>query len=596
MPCAKSACPLTRLSCKWLMGLLAWGALWIGAASAQQLPPAEPGGSLLWEAKDWVDPTGTATLQDLLDHPARLAPVVDPGQTYSLGTRGALWRQYHLRRMGGGTSRWRIEFPLPQIDDVTLYEQGPDRRWQARRAGDTVPVNHWSEPGRFPSFSLHGAQDEQVIYVRIAHGNPLAIPVRFVTERDRGQRVLAEYLGQGVLLGVMVLLGVACAGLGWLYSDRVYLWYALQVGVMGLAVAAHSGVAAHFLWPSSGAWADAANGCLPLLSAAMILLLVREVSGIAVHYRRLGWAAVGVGAAGLLVAVVYYFVERRWGLALFGGYILLAIALNLTMAWLTGWRGDVVGHWLFAAYVAPSLSVLVVQLRVHGWLPYGWDTQHLVMGSFLLQGPLLLMALHLRSRDRHQMQVRRQTLVTHDPLTGLLVPHLFQDRLALAIRRARAHGDHAALVVVELANLPSIRKRAGTTQAERSILRCAIKLRGLIKDVDTVCRTGEARFALILEGAHSRQQVSDFGTRLVASGLRSPDGAPQENTLRFHLAACLLGERPQDAAELIPRLEAILEDMPMRSRRVIRFLEPEATVAMPLEPAPGGLHQAVPIR
>ncbi|MBX3586325.1 MAG: diguanylate cyclase [Ramlibacter sp.] len=602
---------MTGRAWRCLASLMAW---WMLGAALSPVSAADAGStdgvpSLRWEAQAWMDPSGRASLQQVLAGAADMAPLTDPGATQALGPGRALWLRYRLQKAAGDPAtgnpaagdpvRWRIEFPLPQLDEVTLYQRAPDGRWLAQRAGDTLAVNRWTEPGRFPSFSLGASAvaGEQPVYARIAHANPLAVPVRVVTQEAHDQRTMREYLWHGVLLGVMLLLCVACAGLGWLYSDRVYLWFALQVLVMGLGVSAHSGVASHLLWPDSAAWADAANGCLPLMAAAMILLLVREVSGIAVHYRRLGLAALALGLAGMVLAVAYFFLERRWGLPLFGIYYVLAIGLNLAMAWLTGRRGDVVGHWLLAAYVSPSAAILVVQLRVHGWLPYDWDTQHLVLGAFLLQGPVLLMALHLRSRARHQMQVRNQTLVSHDPLTGLLMPHLFQDRLSLAIRRARAHGDHAAVVVVELANLGSIRRRAGPTQAERSILRCAIKLRGLIKDVDTVSRIGEARFALILEGAYSRHQVSDFGTRLVASGLRSQDSAPQESVLRFHLAACLLREHPREAASLIPLLEAVLADMPAHSRRVIRFLESETTAAMSLAPQePDLFHQVTSIR
>jgi hypothetical protein len=50
----------------------------------------------------------------------------------------------------------------------------------------------------------------------------------------------------------------------------------------------------------------------------------------------------------------------------------------------------------------------------------------------------------------------------------------------------------------------------GASIAEQSLLRSVIKLRRLLRDVDTVSRVGEARFGLILEGVTSRS-VSPTG-------------------------------------------------------------------------------------
>jgi len=120
--------------------------------------------------------------------------------------------------------------------------------------------------------------------------------------------------------------------------------------------------------------------------------------------------------------------------------------------------------------------------------------------------------------------------------------------------------------------------------AEQSLLRSVIKLRRLLRDVDTVSRVGEARFAVILEGVNSRAAVTDRAARLIAAGLMPLAGLKPDVTLQFHIAAILLGERFLEAPELVESLDALLAAMSPRTRRPIRFVAPVNTQPAGLEP------------
>ncbi len=61
-------------------------------------------------------------------------------------------------------------------------------------------------------------------------------------------------------------------------------------------------------------------------------------------------------------------------------------------------------------------------------------------------------------------------------------------------------------------------------------------------------------------------------------------GLKPDVTLQFHSAAVLLKERMLPAQDLTDALVALLAGMSSRTRRPIRFLEPEVTKPMPLEP------------
>jgi GGDEF domain-containing protein len=120
--------------------------------------------------------------------------------------------------------------------------------------------------------------------------------------------------------------------------------------------------------------------------------------------------------------------------------------------------------------------------------------------------------------------------------------------------------------------------------AEQSLLRSVIKLRRLLRDVDTVSRVGEARFGVLLEGVDSRAAVTDRAARLIAAGLMPLKGLKPEVTLQFHVAAVLLDERVMEAHDLVDALNDTLARMSPRTRRPVRFLDPEVTQPQPFAP------------
>jgi diguanylate cyclase (GGDEF)-like protein len=161
-------------------------------------------------------------------------------------------------------------------------------------------------------------------------------------------------------------------------------------------------------------------------------------------------------------------------------------------------------------------------------------------------------------------------------------PHLFHDRLRQVVARHRRDQESAAVLFIDLVNYSRIKEYYGSAVAEQSLLRTVIKLRRLLRDVDTVSRVGESRFAVILEGVSSRTAVTDRAARLIAAGLMPLAGLKPEVTLQFHIAAILMDERPMEAQELGEALDSLLASMSPRTRRPIRFVAPEDTHPSPI--------------
>jgi len=530
----------------------------------------------------WLDPRGTALLSEVMQGPARFQPA-QPDTIYPLGHGTAVWLHFRLMRQPTDHQQWLIAFANPVLDFFSVHQQDARGRWRVQNAGDTVPATQWPEAGRYPTFHLDlPAGEARDIYVQVRSVTPTSLPVRIASSAAHAHRIQLEYLGLGIALGALLLLIGACMVLMWSYRDPVYGWYAGYALVNMLLVMAYTGIGATLLWPDSGFWADASQGALGCIAAGAAMLFVRDLTGIAARHRVLdrlvlvgGWAGVGMAAA-------YLVAPRPLGLAVLSAYVLLASALNIRVAWLSWRRQDTVGRWVLLAYLPLTVGVAITLLRIFGVLPHSFLTDYALVFGLATEVPLLLVALSIRSRERHGARIREQAMSNQDALTGLLAPQLFQDRLQQVVSRYKRDKEVAAVVVIDLVNYPRIKAHFGTAVAEQSLLRSVIKLRKLVRETDTVGRIGEARFGLIMEGIDTRVPVTDRAARLIAAGLMPLPGLKPDVTLQFHIAAVLLSERPAEAADLPAALGEVLAAMSPRTRRPIRFLEPEDTHPVPL--------------
>jgi diguanylate cyclase (GGDEF)-like protein len=525
----------------------------------------------------WFDARGQSSLAEVLAGKGAFTPL-RPGEVHQLGAKGALWVHLRLSRAAASRSEWLVEVPLPLIDAVTMHHQERDGAWRSESAGDTLAVDTWPEAGRYPVFRLELPRGvTRDVYLQIRHHATGNFPLRLMSEADHAQRMQFGYAGLGIVFGGLILLIVTCLAQSWVYRDLAYAWYAGYAALVTLAVASYTGVAAHLIWPQSGRLADVAQGCLGMLAGGGALLFVRDLSGISARHARLSTLVRVLGWSGSPLAIAYAMVDRPAGVAAVGIYLICASVLNVVIAWLSWRRADFVGLWVLAAFAPLTAAIMLVSARLFGLSTVSWGSQYSVVAALALQVPLLLVALNIRSRERHGAEIREQALSSQDALTGLLAPHLFHDRLRQVVARHKRDRENAAIVFIDLVNYSRIKDFHGSAVAEQSLLRCVIKLRRLLRDVDTVSRIGESRFGLILEGVTSRIAVTDRAARLIAAGLMPLKGLKPDVTLQFHIAAVLLEERALEPAELVESLDALLGSMSPRTRRPIRFLEPETT-------------------
>lgn len=572
----------TRLASVWL-GLclcacvtLASAGIVLDTAGASR----EVGAQATW----WFDSQAKASIQTITA--AADAPVFAPspeGTTYRLSERNRLWVKLDVQRSAAAPAQWLLSVPLPFIDKVTLYQPTVHGGYAAQSAGDRIAVEKWPERARYPMFRVSLPAGTQTLYLQIQGSTPVNLPIVLASEAQANSDTQVSYMGLGAVCGALALLAIVCGLQGYAYRDRVYALYGAYLLLVIVAIACYNGLAAQYLWDLSPGWADASQAIMGALTMGVAIFFVRHIIGVSAYSRRWSLGLLALSAMGLGVAAGFDMVPRETGVAVLAVYVTACSFFVLWAALNTWRRGDRIGLWVAAAYVPLAAMALIISARAMGWASMSWVVQWGLVAALLLQAPLLMAALHLRSRERHNAQNRQQAMFTHDALTGLLSVHMFEDRLRQTILRARRHREDAAVVLVQLVNYPQIVDSHGIRVAEQCLLHCVGKLRRVLRDIDTVARVSESHFGLILEGIAARKPVTQAAARLIALGLMPTEGIKGDVTLQFHVAGVVLHEYLDDPSEITAKLQALLGSMSRRTRRPIRFLEQPETAVMPLE-------------
>lgn len=532
----------------------------------------------------WLDPQGTASIRDIAKMPGEQFTPAPRNAFHALQTGNALWIHVRLETMGDTPPEWMLSIPLPYLDLATLYESDTAGGWLQQAAGNAIAVRWWPRPGLYPQFALKLAPGKvHNLYIQVRNRTALSVPLRLATVVKHQQQTEIEHLGIGLILGSLLMLSVWCSIQFLSYRTPTDGWYMLYSLLIVLAIANATGMAGQFLWPELPSWTDLAHEVLPLLAVGTTLLFLRHLCALSLRYPRFNLACGIFAWSAMVPAPLLVLIDRSIAHMVFNLILASTPLIGISAITLAWRRSNPTAPWLMLAFLPQGIVVVGLLLESLGILPSTFGTRYALVGAVALAVPLLLHALNIRSRERKEVEVRAAQSPTQDALTGLLAPAEFAEQLREVSIRALEEKEPAAVVLVNIVNFDRIKQFYGDAIAEKCLLRAVVKLHRILRDVDPAGRVGNAQFGLIIEGISSRQDLSERMVKLIASGLIPLPGLKPEVTLQFHVAAVLLTERIPDPASVLAELGKLLAGLSPRTRRPIRFLEPESTAPAPLE-------------
>jgi diguanylate cyclase (GGDEF)-like protein len=172
-----------------------------------------------------------------------------------------------------------------------------------------------------------------------------------------------------------------------------------------------------------------------------------------------------------------------------------------------------------------------------------------------------------------------ESISAHDPVTGLPNRLEFENRLSLALKRARRHRSPIAIVLLGFQHFERLIESAGPGGADRLLGECARRIAASLRASDTVARAGSG-FLVMIEGGEAPHQVAALARKLLDAVGRPfmVDGRS------FTLSACAgISRYPEDGldpATLLKHADAAMFHAKEDAAGGCRFFARSANEAM----------------
>ncbi|MGM0516361.1 MAG: EAL domain-containing protein [Pseudomonadota bacterium] len=113
----------------------------------------------------------------------------------------------------------------------------------------------------------------------------------------------------------------------------------------------------------------------------------------------------------------------------------------------------------------------------------------------------------------NERQIRH--LAYYDPLTGLPNRRLFHDRVSMAVAHAHRFGGMLAVMFVDLDRFKTVNDTLGHSAGDEMLETVATRLKGCLREDDSVARIGGDEFLVLLPEVEDFQPVVDVARRVI---------------------------------------------------------------------------------
>ena len=123
--------------------------------------------------------------------------------------------------------------------------------------------------------------------------------------------------------------------------------------------------------------------------------------------------------------------------------------------------------------------------------------------------------LYLEIRNRRKLEKQMKYMATHDDLTGLANRVLLKDRLNTAITFHQRQSLLLAVLFIDLDGFKNINDNYGHDVGDELLVEIANRLKGCVRESDTVVRFGGDEFVLLLTGLHNQDEAAYIADKVL---------------------------------------------------------------------------------
>jgi diguanylate cyclase (GGDEF)-like protein/PAS domain S-box-containing protein len=161
-------------------------------------------------------------------------------------------------------------------------------------------------------------------------------------------------------------------------------------------------------------------------------------------------------------------------------------------------------------------------------------------------------------QERRLAEERIRHLADHDALTGLPNRRLLEDRLEQAMGMAKRNGSQVAIQFIDLDLFKSVNDRFGHRVGDLLLQAVARRLRGLLREVDTVSRVGGDEFVVVLPDMASATAAGETAHRILEALARPYGIEGRELAITPSIGISVYPRQGDDVETLISRADAAM--------------------------------------
>jgi diguanylate cyclase (GGDEF)-like protein/PAS domain S-box-containing protein len=170
---------------------------------------------------------------------------------------------------------------------------------------------------------------------------------------------------------------------------------------------------------------------------------------------------------------------------------------------------------------------------------------------------------HNEDRIRH--------LALHDPLTGLANRTLLEEHIKQAIARARRSKDPVAVMFLDLDNFKPINDAHGHMVGDAVLRETAQRLRGCLRESDSLARIGGDEFVVVAQGASDRDSLEGVAKKILANVSKPMSVEGHTCQVGVSVGVSIYPDDGRDAQSLLNRADQAMYAAKVAGKNQIRF-------------------------
>ncbi|NTV09701.1 MAG: diguanylate cyclase [Zoogloea sp.] len=183
--------------------------------------------------------------------------------------------------------------------------------------------------------------------------------------------------------------------------------------------------------------------------------------------------------------------------------------------------------------------------------------------------------------ERKAMEARIQHAANFDLLTDLPNRGLFFDRLGQALALARRNGQAGALLFLDLDRFKEVNDRFGHAAGDKLLVAVAERLRGQVRESDTVARLAGDEFTVILPQLRDHNDARHVAEKILAALSRPLDIAGHAVSIGGSIGIALFPDHAESVEQILNAADHAMYQAKQAGRNTIR-MSAEAASSKPL--------------